>query len=246
MPPDPIFLDGPMMAGYMATFMVTVAVAPLVLLTLAFPYAILRLRDAHNREPDPQLGFKAAQGYFFSLAVLLMLTGLTVIVVDLVLPLGVPGLHREIFPNREQRTGAALLVSGGLFALLHGLLSLAVRERQSPSPVRRVFLGCRFAVHGVVVMASLTVLMVGLFQRSDLDRMAHSGILMRNTLIGVLLVWAPSWLIHLILLRVASVPAYRGRRDRDWDSEGEWERDRDRDRGRERDWDRDRDRPRRD
>lgn len=58
------------------------ALAPVLLLGLAVPYAVLRME--HGSRVDPQLGMKAGLQFFFSLAVLLAVTGVTVIVVDYV------------------------------------------------------------------------------------------------------------------------------------------------------------------
>jgi len=212
--------------------------APLLFLALALPYAVLRLRDAQNRQPDPQLGFRAAQHFFFSLGVLLALTGLSTIVADLVQqalppprwvmgaqpPFGQPfrqAARQEEIGNDVQRTGAALLLSGILFAGLHfAFLLLVIRERR-PSPTRRVFLGSRFAAHGLVVMFALTGLLVVLFQRSDPNRDA-ALIDLRNFFIGVLVVWMPSWAIHFVLLRLASVAPSQRRRRYEEDEE-DWE-----------------------
>ena len=70
------------------------------------------------------------------------------------------------------------------------------------------------------MLFALTGLLVVLFQRSDPGRDA-ALIDMRNYLIGVLLVWLPSWGTHFVLLRLASVaPSQRRRRD---EEEDEWE-----------------------
>jgi hypothetical protein len=224
-----------------------VLLAPLLLLALALPYVALRLRDSQNRDPDPQLGFRTAQYFFFSLGVLLALTGLSSIVVDLVqqalepqrgglvvpAPFGQPNRPRGEFPNDAQRTGAAMILSGLLFAGLHfSLVLLLTRERRRPSPTRRMFLGCRFAVHGIVVLIALTGLLIVVFQRSDPGR---DFILteLRNFFIGVLFVWLPSWGVHFVLLRLASVSpsSYRDRfaDDDEEDEDEDEERDRDRD-----------------
>jgi hypothetical protein len=236
-----------LLSGFALFGLLTYAVvlAPLLLLTLALPYAVLRLNDAQNRHPDPQLGFRAAQHFFFSLGVLLALTGLSTIVVDLVQqalepagggiaappfgqPFGQPfrpaPRPRSEFPNDAQRTGCALILAGVLFAGIHFVLLLQLaRDRRRPSPVRRVFLGCRFAVHGLVVLFALTGLLMVLFQRSDVNRDA-TLMEMRNAFIGVLLVWMPSWVVHFVLLRLASVlPSQHRRRYEEEDEDEDWE-----------------------
>jgi hypothetical protein len=236
------FISGFALMGVLAY---GVILAPLLFLALALPYAVLRLTDAQNRHPDPQLGFRAAQHFFFSLGVLLALAGLSTIVVDIIQqvlepprggmaappqfgqpPRPAPRPRSEI-PNDAQRTGAALILSGVLFAGLHLVFLLPLSRERRPSPTRRVFLGCRFAVHGLVVLFSLTGLLVVLFQRSDPNR---DAVLMdmRNAFIGILLVWLPSWAIHFMLLRLASVPPSPPRRryeedeeDDDWEPESD-------------------------
>jgi hypothetical protein len=222
-----------------------IMLAPLLLLALALPYVALRLCDARQRDPDPQLGFRTAQYFFFSLGVLLALTGLSNIVVDLVqqvleppqrgglvvpAPFGQPNRPRGEFPDDAQRTGAAMILSGLLFAGLHfSLVLLLARERRRPSPTRRMFLGCRFAVHGIVVFIAMTGLLIVVFQRSDPGRDFILAEL-RNFFIGVLFVWLPSWGVHFVLLRLASVSpsSYRGRyedEEEEEDAEVEDERD---------------------
>jgi hypothetical protein len=206
-----------LMLSYVST---ALFLSPILLLALAFPYAVLRLRDGRDGPPDPQLGFKAAQHFFFSLGIFLALTGVTIIVVDLIIDLGTPprpgpqpGFQpfggpqrpRDDFPNSAQRTGAAMILSGGMFGVIHLVLLLVLTSGPVSSPARRTFLGCRAAVHGLVVMFTLTALLIVFFQRSDGPAefvLART----RNALIGVLLVWAPSWVVHFSLLRLACVP----------------------------------------
>jgi hypothetical protein len=219
-----------------------IMLAPLLLLALALPYVVLRLSDARRRYPDPQLGFRAAQYFFFSLGVLLALSGLSTIVVDLVqqaleppqrggvvFPVPFGGQNRpprSEFPNDAQRSGAAMILSGLLFAGVHfALVLLLARERRRPSPTRRMFLGCRFAVHGTVVLIAMTGLLIVVFQRSDPGR-DFAMIEMRNFFIGVLFVWLPSWGVHFVLMRLASVSpsSYRDRfADEEDDEEAEEE-----------------------
>jgi hypothetical protein len=195
---------------------------PYLLLALAFPYAVLRLRDAHNRHPDPQLGFKAILHFMLSLAVLMILTGLTVIVVDAVLQIGEVNRPAQEFPNAAQRTGAAFILSGVLFFGLALLLILVLTTDTSPSLARRMFLGCRCAAHGLVVMFALTALLVVLFQKNAFGR-DTSLLEARKTFIAVLLVWGPSSVLHFSLMRLASRPPVAGRRppEREWQEDGD-------------------------
>src|SRR6516162_3438017 len=69
----------------LAGTMVFTVVLPFVLLALAIPYAVLYLRDSRNEEHDPEIGLKATAYFMFSLSILLVLSGLTVIVIVYVL-----------------------------------------------------------------------------------------------------------------------------------------------------------------
>jgi hypothetical protein len=189
---------------------------PFLLLGLAIPYAVLRLRETRE-EADPRLGLRVALSFFFSLALLLVLTGLTVFVVDLLQqsnflgPRRFGGIGRQDFPNQAQRTAFALMVSGGLFILLHFIFLVVMTDRQSRSPVRRMFIGWRFVIHGLVVMFTMTLLMIVLFQ---IDRVQNVEVI--QTLLGFLAVWGPSWLVHLMLLRDAHSRARRERWEPDY------------------------------
>ena len=51
---------------------------PFFLLGLAIPYAILHSRDSRGLERDPQLGLKTALYFFYSVSILMVLTGLSI------------------------------------------------------------------------------------------------------------------------------------------------------------------------
>src|SRR5262245_43032249 len=99
---DEFFFRSGIMMGVMAWLLI-----PLALLGLAIPYAVIRFRDARGESQDPQVGIKCALYFFFSLALLLFETGLTIIVVDLMLDRG-----RGDFPNEMQRIAGGFVVSG--------------------------------------------------------------------------------------------------------------------------------------
>jgi hypothetical protein len=185
-----------------------VVAIPVALLSLAIPYAILRIRDSRSPTPDPHLGFKVAMHYFFSVAVLLVLFGLTAVVAEAMArtadpPFG-PGPDPDEFPTEAQRAGFGMILSGAVFAVIHFFCLLTTATNPFTSPVRRTFLGCRLAVHGVMVMLTATALLIGLFQR---DLGGGAGDEMRRGIFGVLIVWTPSWMVHLVLLRVGPFPA---------------------------------------
>jgi uncharacterized membrane protein len=185
-----------------------VVAIPVLLLSLAVPYAILRLRDNRSRTPDPQLGFKVAMHYFFSVAILLILFGLTAVVVDLVASDGDPRFdpNPEPFPTEVQRAGFGMILSGAVFAVIHFFCLLTTATNPFTSPVRRTFLGCRLAVHGLIVMTAVTALLIGFFLRDS-----GGGNHLRRVIFGVLMVWTPSWMVHLVLLRLGPVPVDRER-----------------------------------
>lgn len=168
-------------------------VVPVLLIALAIPYAVLRMRDGREGPPDPQLGFKVAMHFFFSVSIIILLLGLTVIVVGILLQSGRPRF--DDLPGDAERVGVALIISGILFSLLHFICILTLTTQPFTSPVRRTFVGCRFGVHGLVVMLAVTGLLISLFQR-------HSTGEERRALVGILVVWSPSWLLHFVLLRL--------------------------------------------
>jgi hypothetical protein len=168
------------------------------LLALAIPYAVLALRDSRSVVRDPQVGWKAVLYFTFSLCILMALFAVTLLVIEQLTNLssaprfvGGPGL------SQQQRTAFASLTSAILIGLVHlFLIHSASNPRRFPA-ARRIFLGCRLAVHSLVVLGAFTVL-VYLFYQPTVDTDAL------KTPLGVLLVWVPSWLCHLLLLRVAS------------------------------------------
>jgi hypothetical protein len=168
-------------------------VVPVLLIALAIPYAVLRMRDGREGPPDPQLGFKVAMHFFFSVSIILFLVGLTIIVVGILVQSGRP--FGDAMPGDSERVGVGMIISGILFALVHFICILTLTTQPFTSPVRRTFVGARFGVHGLVVMMAATGLLISLFMR-------HSTGEERRALVGVLVVWSPSWLLHLVLLRL--------------------------------------------
>lgn len=179
-------------AGVMSVFVWVIALSPFLLLGLAIPYIVLWMRDQKNVEHDPQIGIKASLYYFFSISILLIEAGLTVIAVDMIV---------ETRPARTgltvaQRTGAALLVAGALGTLSHLMLIKGLTNDSRWPATRRLFVGWRFAVNGLVVVTTFTALIVAIFQKDTSD-----GEIVRS-LIAILLIWLPGWGFHLILLHL--------------------------------------------
>jgi hypothetical protein len=185
---------------------------PALLLALAIPYGIMYLRNGQEGPRDPQIGIKVALYFFFSLSILLVLNGLSVFVVDALVeprptfttspfdpsigPAGGTTSSKELRP--AQRTAGALVMAGLFFIVIHvALIRSTINDRDWPA-TRRLFVGWRFAIHGLVVLGAFTTLLAVLFQKNmgDAD--------LRNTLIGILIVWVPSWLVHLLLLQIYS------------------------------------------
>lgn len=204
--------------GILTGVMYALLLVPNLLLALAVPYAILRVRDARTGAPDSQLGLKAALYFFYSVAIMMILFGLTVIVVDLVQDLDLGGPRAAVrqrpaeeFPNTAQRMGAAIILAGVLFVGLHFVLLKTLTDDRGPSMTRRTFLGWRFAINGIIAMFALTGLLIILFQKGEQSEM-------RNTMIGMLLVWAPAWVIHFSLFRVAAKQNEAARAGPTWES----------------------------
>ena len=185
---------------------VVLALFPFLLLGLAIPYAILSLRNVQNEDTDQQIGLKSCLYFIFSLSILLVLTGMTVIVVDFMMEDRLTGSSRKIADfNEAQRNGTALMVSGFVIGLFHLTSIIAfTNDRRFPA-TRRVFVGWRLAIHSLVVLAAFTVMMVQIFSVNvKWDSL--------KVPFGILLVWAPSWLIHLLLLNLyggAVVPRFQ-------------------------------------
>jgi hypothetical protein len=184
-----------------------------LLLGLAIPYVLLRLQDARSEQPDESLGLKVLLHFVFSLGVLIALAGLTVLVVDLLEhnewvggrssqefwgPGGQPP-HRSSSGDWRlaQRNGGALLIAGLVICLTHVILLLLLTNDLRRPGTRRLFLGWRLAIHSIVTVAAFTMLVVLLCQANVNENSLRVPI-------AALLVWVPSWLVHVILLRTAS------------------------------------------
>lgn len=182
-----------------------VALGPLVLLALAIPYAVARLRT--DGQADPQLGLKVALYFFISASMLLALSGLTMIASDLMArdasqtrsaeegSYGGPpiGSRSEGGFNATCRTGVALMISGILGWVVHHVMvkrtTVAGRSR-----IHRTFVGFRFAIIGVALFGTLTLLIVLMLQENAFRKPAFNTV---RGVIGSVIVWLPAWLIHL-------------------------------------------------
>jgi hypothetical protein len=192
-----------------------VALIPPALLGLAVPYSILRLR---NEEPaDPQLGIKAAVQYFYSVAILIAMTGLTIVAVDLIAG-EAPDFQQNDFNDFDgfgndfgeaedgglsaaKRIGLGMFISGLLIALLNLSFGKNLTTKAHWPRIRRIFAGCRFAVQGIVSMLVFTALMVMILQDGAFEPELFRVI---KSFLAVLVVWVPAWGLHLYLLMQAS------------------------------------------
>jgi hypothetical protein len=191
-------------AGY------ALALMPFLLLSLAIPYAVLRLRSQEGTEADTQVGLKVFFYYFFSLGVLLVLAGATILAVDAVADKSqvLPGGGAFGAPQRAvkggdfnaaQRTGASLVVTGILAALFHWVLAKAATNDRSWPAARRLFAGWRLAIHGLVLLMTATVLIHDLFQED-------TNVELVKSLLAVAAVWSFAWLADLFVLWFNSRP----------------------------------------
>ena len=196
-----------------------VALGPLMLLALAIPYAVVRLRT--DGPADSQLGLKVALYFFISASMLLWLSGLSMIAADLLArdasqtrsveegSYGGPpiGSKSEGGFNATCRTGLALMISGVLGWVAHRVMA----KRTTPvnrTRVHRMFVGFRFAIIGLTMCGTLTLLIVLMLQENAFKRPAFNTV---RGVIGSLIVWLPAWLAHLGLFFQASrVPAGDG------------------------------------
>jgi hypothetical protein len=195
--------------------MFAVSLLPFLLLALAIPYTVLRLNNRVD-DPDTQIGFKCAIFFAFSLGILLILTGLAAGLIDLLVAKGDLGTHLAKF-GEGLRLSSALVMAGFVIAFFHLILILGFTNIRKHPAARRVFVGWRLAIHTVVVLVAFTALTIQLFRESvEFEAL--------KPLLGVLAVWTPSWILHMVLLHTYRITAPRTslasvRRDADEDDE---------------------------
>jgi hypothetical protein len=192
--------------GFVSVF--ALALIPTALLGLAFAYAVLYIKDRRNEEHDSEIGLKAALYFMLSLSILLILTGLTVLVIDFLTEEDrIPaGARRSSEFTEVQRSAFAMMVSGFAIGLFHLVVILGFTNDRRYPATRRVFVGWRLAICSLIVFIAFTVLVVQVFQKTVTWKEL-------KPVFGVLLVWGPAWLIHLLLIRFyGSAPTGRLRR----------------------------------
>ena len=207
---------GAFFGGFAAFIAVLFAVTALIPFALA--YVALRVRDSRSAEPDPALGTKTAFHLIHSLGVLMALAGLTISAMDLfsgeIAPKQ-PGVVRGPQPapaqkeggfNNAQRTAAALVGVGALFALVFWGLLLGTNDRKRRA-VQRVFVGGRMTFCLLMTMIAVAGLVVVLVQKDPDHQLTES-------FLGMLFVWFPAAIIHMALFRAATrEPKSRNPRD---------------------------------
>jgi hypothetical protein len=184
---------------------------------LVFQFLSLRMRNSAlpAEERDPHLGRKFALAVFLHLSILLLLTGLTVSIVDVCEnmtgggnantpmtmragpgwnpPAPPPPVAKPFF-NAQQRIAAGLMLSGVLHGLLFAmLLYFATNARKFPA-VTRAFVVNRLLVAGIILMSITTGFCLMLFSEGDLMVESFGRIL------GLALVWGPTALGHFLWL----------------------------------------------
>lgn len=207
-------------------FLITIVVLPLALLGLAIPYAILRVRDSREEHRDSQIGIKSMLCFFASLSIIMILNAGTLLLFDLIeepnfrnRPSGPQRFDRQgrvlmpqqpdkedDSPNPIQRTAFGLIISGLIFFSANSFYLWVGTNNSNFPAVKKVFLGWRAAIHGITVFWTTTALIVIMIQKGEPEGEAGSALV--NMLVSVLLVWAPSWLIHLLLLQAAGRAPY--------------------------------------
>jgi hypothetical protein len=200
-PFDPAALAG--MGG-----LVALAFVPYLLLGLAIPYTALYLKDRNNQEHDAEIGLKSTLYFMLSLSILLFLTGLTILVVDFLTEEDRVGQAAKKVTEFTpiQRTAFAVMVSGFAIGLFHLVVILGFTNDRRYPATRRVFVGWRLAICSLIVLIAFTVLVIQVFQKD----VAWKDL---KFVFGVLLIWVPAWLIHLLLMRFyRSEPTGRLRR----------------------------------
>jgi hypothetical protein len=174
--------------------------APFLLFSFVIPYALLRLQDSRNPEHDPQIGVKSVFYFIFSLGVLIFLIGLNILVYDYILE------RTEAYKwdwSSAQRVSTSLMATGVGICLLHLLMILIGTNDIEWPGTRRVFIGYRLAIFALVVLGAVTILNLQLF---DMWFDPNTKIKFENLkpVLSVLGVWGAAWLLHLILLPLAT------------------------------------------
>jgi hypothetical protein len=211
-------------------FAMAVGFALIAILPSALAYVALRVQDTRQSTPDPKLGMKTAFHLVHTIAILLILTGLTVFMLDVLegtiakrpnlgpnFPGG--GGGRPAKPaglNEMQRVAIALIASGLLFGVVFWAFLLGTNDSERRS-VRRVFVGGRLALCLLILMITVTTLLINLIQKNASDDLTES-------LLALLIVWFPAAAIHMVLffINTSGGGERRSRRESASDDDRGW------------------------
>jgi hypothetical protein len=191
-----------------------VALTAITLLPVALAYVALRVQDSRNAEPDARLGLKTAFHMVHTLAILLILFGASIFMMDLLDgAIAKNPAFRRFQPvggglNEMQRLAFALIISGLLFGFVFWFFLLATNDSKRRA-VRRVFVGGRMALCLLMTMFTVTGLLIVFIQKEPNYQATEA-------LVGLLLVWFPAMCLHMILF-YANITDRRAKKDADED-----------------------------
>ncbi len=184
----------------LTTLLVSALLAVVLLLSLVLPY--FPLRRSAGAKGDAQLGLKVLLQFCFSVCTLLFLLGVTIVVrglfEDFSSARGAGGLGRGTYPYEVggYLAGAALILAGMYLASLH----YGTDERLCPA-VGRFYTFWRFAVHNLVIITAVCLLAVTVAEPPPNRQPFYNEYMTRQwVLMATLLIWGPSWLVHLWLV----------------------------------------------
>jgi len=185
----------------LTTLLVSGFLAVTLLLSLVLPYFPLR-QAAGSAELDPQLGLKVVLQFCFSVCVLVFLLGLTIVVRGLFEEFssarGAGGLGRGAYPYEvgSYLAGAGLVLAGMYLSSLY----CGSNQRRFPA-AGRFYTFWRFAVHNLVIIGVVCLLAVTVAEPAPNRQPSYNEYMTRQwVLLATLVVWGPSWLIHLWLV----------------------------------------------
>ncbi len=209
---------------------IVLAVVPTLLLALAIPYAVLRLRDTQSTPHDNQVGLKAALYFFSSVGIMLILNGGFILVLEefVIKPQReefqrafAAAKEPDEFPNQTHRVGFGLATAGAVLTVFHWLFIMAATNDGRFPSTRRLFGGWRFAIDGMIVTIAVIALALILWQKEGFmgDKFKYP----RRITYSALMVFAPAWLLEMVLLLVRRDAPYgpsssAGRASASWES----------------------------
>jgi hypothetical protein len=185
--------------------------AVVLLLSLVVPYFVLRREE--ESKLDTQLGLKIVLHFFFSVCVLVMLLGLTILV---------RGLLEAYLWGGTPPTIDLGIYLGIAGALLTGMyycsLQFGTNDRLFPA-AGRLYDIWRFAFHSVIILLAVALTAVTLSEPMPTRRPVYYEYLSRQWLcFATLIIWGPSWLLHLWWVWKHSVAATRAVKQLSWDT----------------------------